>query len=132
MLARPEDWCHERLDVDLPAWLVPVARAAGLRWEGLTWAPLVLRADGAGLPGAARVVGDPIVTKGRRDLWVCGSFVGPDGEVAGDRRKVGRLDRHASAVNEAFGQAVRGDRLDLDGGAVRSDDAVERVIRVRG
>jgi ribosomal protein RSM22 (predicted rRNA methylase) len=131
MLARAEDWCHERLDVDLPSWLVPVARAAGLRWEGLTWAPLVLRADGARLPGVARVVGDPIVTKGRRDLWVCGTFADPGGGVTHDRRKVGRLDRHASAANAAFGDATRGERLDLDGGAVRADDVVARVIRVR-
>src|SRR5215472_6890137 len=46
-LTREGDWCHEDLDVDLPPWLVPVARAAGLRWQRLTFSYLVLRRDGA-------------------------------------------------------------------------------------
>ena len=36
-LARETDWCHEDLAVDLPGWVVPIARAAGLRREGLTF-----------------------------------------------------------------------------------------------
>src|SRR5580700_2681488 len=51
-LARDSDWCHEDLDVDLPGWLVPVAKAAGLRHEGLTFSYLVLRgAEGRGERG---------------------------------------------------------------------------------
>ena len=84
-LARETDWCHEDLAVDLPAWLVPVARAAGLRHEGLTFSYLVLRRAGEGdllaerlasSPGSARlrVVSDIIRTKGKRESFFCGEF----------------------------------------------------------
>ena len=33
MLAREGDWCHEDLPVDLPPWLVPVARADGTGYD---------------------------------------------------------------------------------------------------
>src|SRR3712207_8562489 len=46
MLAIETEWCHEDLAVDLPPWTVPLARAAGLRWQGLTFSYLVLRKDG--------------------------------------------------------------------------------------
>jgi hypothetical protein len=51
-LARETDWCHEDLEVDLPAWLWPVARAAGLRREGLTFSYLVLHRGGRRLVDA--------------------------------------------------------------------------------
>src|SRR5688500_10882299 len=41
-LVKEEDWCHEDVAVDLPKWLVPLARAAGLRFQGLTFSHLVL------------------------------------------------------------------------------------------
>jgi hypothetical protein len=121
MLRREADWCHEQRDVDLPDHLVPIARAAGLRWEGLTFAYLVLRRDGQRRSGRFRVVSTPLVSKGRRDLWLCGTFA--DGA---DRRKVGRLDRHASPDNAAWSDAVRGDVLDIDGpgDAIRQDTPV--------
>ncbi len=87
-LAREGDWCHEDLRVDLPAWLVPVARAAGLRYEGLTYSYLVLRRDGATLadcvvapPGSGRmrVVSDRMKSKGKLEMFLCGSLrVGED------------------------------------------------------
>ena len=70
-------------------------------WEGLTFAYLVLRRDGRRRAGRFRVVSTPLVSKGRRDLWLCGTFA--DGA---DRRKVGRLDRHASPHNAAWSDAV--------------------------
>ena len=51
-LARESDWCHEDLAVDLPEWLVPVARAAGLRREGLTFSYVVLHRGGRRLADA--------------------------------------------------------------------------------
>jgi SAM-dependent methyltransferase len=117
VLMSGEAWCHEDLDVDLPPWLVPVARAAGLRWQGLTFSYLVLRKDGRRQTGAAplppgvlRVVSGPVVTKGKRELFLCGSFEGlPDAA----RLKVMRIDRHASEANEAWDEAARGDLLEL-------------------
>jgi SAM-dependent methyltransferase len=105
-LVRPSDWCHEDLPVDLPPFLTPIARAAGLRWQGLTFSYLVLRKD-AEIPGAGwRVVSDAIVTKGKRELFLCGK-AGPD--VPAARLRVQRLDRHVSSTNAAFGELMRGD-----------------------
>ncbi|HEX3772761.1 MAG TPA: small ribosomal subunit Rsm22 family protein, partial [Polyangiaceae bacterium] len=83
-LVRESDWCHEDLGVDLPAWLAPVARAAGLRHEGLTFSYLVLRRGGPRLvdtigrsaTGARlRVVSEPMRTKGKREAFVCGELI---------------------------------------------------------
>lgn len=120
-LAHEGDWCHEDLDVDLPAALAPVARAAGLRHEGLTFSYLVLCKDGVTLRDALhregarsrlRVVSSPIVTKGKRELFVCGEVALPSGELGIARAKAMHLDRDASsAAGEAFSAAARGDLL---------------------
>jgi len=44
-LSAQGQWCHEDLDVDLPTWLAPLARGAGLRWQGLSFSYLVLQPD---------------------------------------------------------------------------------------
>jgi SAM-dependent methyltransferase len=119
-LAEEGQWCHEDLDVDLPAWLVPVARAAGLRWQGLTFSYLVLRKDGRSLrsfatthvPPAAlvRVVSGAIVTKGKREAFVCGE-VQRDGVQVIARVRAMRVDREASASNVAWTELARGGLL---------------------
>jgi SAM-dependent methyltransferase len=109
-------WCHEDLDVDLPAWLVPVASAAGLRWQGLTFSYLVLRRDGktlrdreaTGAPSLVRVVSEAIVTKGKREAFVCGDL-GAGGALAAGRARVMRLDRDASDANATWDEVARGD-----------------------
>jgi SAM-dependent methyltransferase len=126
-LAREGDWCHEDLDVDLPDWLVPVARAAGLRREGLTFSYLVLRRDGATLAeamrapaGAARlrVVSQAMRSKGKREAFVCGELAGaapPATEGASTlvpgRVKAARLDRDALILNAEWEEVRRGDLL---------------------
>jgi SAM-dependent methyltransferase len=125
MLATPRDWCHEDLPVDLPDWLVPVARAAGLRWERLTFAYLVVRPDGASLrdrlpigPRCVRAVSNPLISKGKSELFVCG-----DGAQPGER--VMRLDREKSDANATWNSAARGDILAIpDGNRVRTADPV--------
>lgn len=109
------DWCHEDRRVDLPAWLVPVARAAGLRWQGLTFSYLVLRRDGTTLrsrllaPGAlVRVVSDRFVTKGKSEVFVCGGLEG-----SAQRVRLMRLDRHRSPANAAWDALARGDCVAL-------------------
>lgn len=107
-LAGPGDWCHEELATDLPSWLVPVARAAGLRWQGLSFSYLVLRPDGRTLrdllPGARlRVVSDLLRTKGKSEVFVCGDLPGGPG-----RERIRRLDRHATAANRAWERLGRG------------------------
>jgi len=110
-LTDPGDWCHEDLEVDLPAWLIPIAKQAGLRYQGLTFSYLVLRRDGQSLqtlrPDATlRVVSDSRPQKGKCERWLCGRFA--DGET---RQKVVLLDRHAGAKNEALDDSGRGTLL---------------------
>jgi len=109
MLRDPRSWCHEDLPIDLPPRVATLARAAGLRWQGLTFSYLVLRKDGRTLRervarGAERVVSLPIVTKGKRELWLCAS---------GAVRKVSRLDRD-ERPRTAWSEASRGDVLEID------------------
>ncbi len=135
MLREPDGWCHEDLDVDLPPWLVPVARAAGLRWQGLTFSYLVLRRDQsrhcfAAAPASLaplRVVSSPVVTKGKRELFLCGAFEGAPGAA---QRKVMRLDRHAAAANQAWDAAARGDVLGLMPAPLLSRPRVDASSRV--
>jgi ribosomal protein RSM22 (predicted rRNA methylase) len=150
-LARDTDWCHEDLDVDLPGWLVPVARAAGLRHEGLTFSYLVLRAPGADRlvehvaapPGAARmrVVSSLVRTKGKREVFLCGEFTSREGGTAAvpgaslvaGRARVMRLDRDASDANAVWTELRRGDLAvvspapELERPRVAAETAVRRV-----
>ncbi len=122
-LARETDWCHEDLAVDLPRWLVPVARAAGLRREGLTFSYLVLRRDGSNLlehiaarssAARVRVVSDLMRSKGKREAFVCGEFVGVSGELEVGRFRTTRLDRDERETNAGWEAIVRGDLLIVD------------------
>ncbi len=108
-LADESAWCHEDLPIDLPKRVASLARSAGLRWQGLTFSYLVLRKDGVTLrdaspPGSFRVVSLPIVTKGKREIFVCGR---------GERRRLSRLDRD-SAKGDAWRAAKRGDVLSFE------------------
>jgi predicted methyltransferase len=118
-LAAPDEWCHEDVAVDLPPWLEPVARAAGLRWQGLTFSYLVLRrageptlasALGAGPGCYGRVISDALVSKGKRERFVCREV---DAGLA-ERARVGRLDRDASETNAAWDDLARGDLVGID------------------
>jgi hypothetical protein len=124
------DWCHEDLPVDLPGWLVPVARAAGLRWQGLTFSYLVLRTDGLTLRGASgaslRVVSAAIVTKGKREAFLCGAS-----GTGAARVCVRRLDRDAAPDNAAWDDVCRGELLVIDpppaGGRIAKEAKVARL-----
>jgi ribosomal protein RSM22 (predicted rRNA methylase) len=117
MLARDRDWCHEDLDhVALPPWAVPLAVAAGLRWEGPTWSYLVLRRDGITLRGAlaetstlVRAVSRPLESKGKTELALCGD-VG-DGRTALRAMELHRDARHRDGPRLA--DLTRGDLLRL-------------------
>ncbi len=123
LCAIPErDWCHEDLPIDLPPTLVPLARAAGLRFERLTFAYRLIRRDGATLrrhlgdAPCARIVGVPPRTKGRFDRVACGD----DGVV----RRVIRLDRHETETNAGFNDLARGDLVDALPDRIGADLAI--------
>jgi hypothetical protein len=108
MLENDRDWCHQELAYALPPKLAQVAQGAGLRYEGLTYASLVLtREPRALLPHEAserlyRVVSERLETKGKLELYGCGE--------AGLTRLT-RLDRDQSTDNAAFDRAERGQVL---------------------
>lgn len=121
MLASERDWCHETLDFALPDHLVPVARQAGLRYEGLSYAALVLTRTprfAAPLQGLSRVVSDPLPSKGKLELFGC--------STAGYQR-VTRLERDASAANASFGALRRGDIASFEGPRIARDAKVEKL-----
>jgi hypothetical protein len=142
MLQRERDWCHEDLDVDLPPWLVPVARSAGLRWQGLTFSYLVIRRDSTRsvkelLPESlrsqgwvpARLVSAPIKSKGKTEAFASGSF---SNGITGPR--IMQLDRDLKSMDSQdsstqLDQLFRGD---LIGVAPRAAARAEptRPIRV--
>lgn len=123
MLARERDWCHEDLPLSLPERLRSIARAAGLRWQGLSYAYLVLRrGPGALARGAYRVVGGPISSKGRTEWHACGE--------AGLLR-IRRLDRHRREHDPLEGVG-RGAILTIEGhpdASVRSDRVAMARLR---
>ena len=120
-LARESDWCHEDLAVDLPAWLAPIALAAGLRREGLTFSYLVLHRgsrrladcvpEGAGVMGGVRlrVVSDTMTSKGKREAFVCGELPGGGMGPVAARARLVRLNRDATPGNQAWETIKRGD-----------------------
>jgi len=119
-LARDSDWCHEDLPVDLPLWLIPVARAAGLRRQGLTFSYLVLRKRGSPTlvdaleprPGAGRlrVVSDVMASKGKSEAFLCGEFAEGAALVVA-RARVARLKRDH---DQTWAKLKRGDILTLE------------------
>lgn len=130
-LASPHDWCHEDLPTDLPEFLVPLARAAGLRWQGLTFSYLVLRRDGRTLRKESgrplRVTSSLLRTKGKTELFLCGEHA--DGVA---RAKARLLDRETTPANEAFASAERGDLVSTEpplpaGGRLGTDMRVDRT-----
>jgi hypothetical protein len=140
-LARETDWCHEDLPVDVPSWLVPVAQAAGLRREGLTFSYLVLRRDGASLVDSIparegharlRVVSGAMPSKGKREAFVCGELESAGALVPGRARAM-RLDRDSRPPNAAWAESARGDLLvvapppNLERARIDSGSTVEQV-----
>jgi ribosomal protein RSM22 (predicted rRNA methylase) len=114
------EWCHEDLPIDLPEWLEPVAKAAGLRWQGLGFAPLVLerRAEKPAPAREVRVVSDALDSKGQREAFVCGHVEMAD--VAGGpgllarRVRVAQMERDAGPASVAWDALFRFDRLRFD------------------
>lgn len=119
-LAAEGEWCHEDLPVDLPPWVQPLARASGLRWQGLTFSYLVLRKDGRSPLERLdrddphrmrlRVVSELLRSKGKVELFTCGED--------GSRLRLRRLDRDAKTCRGVpFDDLHRGDIVTLSSAA---------------
>lgn len=114
MLLGERDWCHAALPLALPGMVADIARGAGLRFEGLRYAYLVLRrqpdamatrlrAAGAGVP--LRIVGDTIASKGKSEVFACGE----PGLV-----RLMLLDREQSDANASFDGIARGELIAVE------------------
>jgi hypothetical protein len=83
-------------------------------------------------PGLARVVSAPLVTKGKREWFLCGDAM-TNGELRSGSTKAMRLDRERAPHNAAWDEARRGDilafdpALDSERPRLSKDGAVTRV-----
>jgi SAM-dependent methyltransferase len=113
-LVNPKDWCHEDRPWDPPETIKEIDSRIGLRKDSLKFSYVVLRKDGRTLadtcgPDSFRVVSEPLVSKGKRELYLCGRE---------GRRLAVRLDKDAAPGNEAFAQLSRGDVVSVEGLAI--------------
>jgi len=103
-LENPRDWCHEDVPWDPPEIVQEIDKRIGLRKDSLKFSYLVLRKDGRSLADgfgedAFRVVSEPLVSKGKLELYLCGS---------GGRKLAMRQDKDRTAENDAFSALRRG------------------------
>ena len=129
LLVDENDWCHEDRAISLPSALIPIARAAGLHFEGLTFSYLVATRSPSSLGRTTgRVVAPTREAKGKRSLTIC--FAGPDAEE-GRVALYERLDRHRGASHEAWQAAERGSVLAMtpwpEPGRLDADVVVEML-----
>lgn len=127
MLARPRDYCHERLPCHLPDSLSQIASGAGLRERDLTYSYLTLSREARSLRelsegGLFRAVSGQLKSKGKTEVWLCG-------ETA---PRAQRLDRQRTESNAALELAERGCIIRVSniapasaGGLLRVDKAAE-------
>ena len=112
--------------------LVDCARAAGLRYQGLTFSYFVLRRDGASLrdsvvrsEGAVhlRVVSELLRSKGKIEAFGCTS--------TGERRRLRRLDRDADkGLGVPFEEVAKGDLVRLGSTEGSPIDERGRIIPI--
>jgi len=109
-LVNPKDWCHEDLAWEPPATIKELDKLTGLRKDSLKFSYLIMRKDNRSLAGlygvhAFRVVSELLVSKGKREFYICGKE---------GRRLITRLDKDWAAQNEFFGSLQRGDVVGFD------------------
>ncbi|MFA4874384.1 MAG: small ribosomal subunit Rsm22 family protein [bacterium] len=106
LAANARDWCHFYIDWERPKLIERIDALANMDRRHLKMSYLILRhceeAVGRGARNDTwRAVSSPIVSKGKRELWLCGSN--------GELRRVRRTDRDASDANRDFDSVKRGD-----------------------
>jgi SAM-dependent methyltransferase len=110
-LENPKDWRHEEVPWEPPELVKEIDRRIGLRKDALKFSYIVIRKDSLSLADvfgedAFRVVSEPLVSKGKREFYICGRK---------GRRLVTLLDKDRTTANEAFGGMERGTIVSFDG-----------------
>ena len=109
LAANDRDWCHFYIDWECPEYLEELDRLSGMSHKHLKMAYFVFRRDPRITNHESRrwrVVSSPLVSKGKRELVLCGD----NGELL----KAARLDRNGSDANMDFERAKRGDVVRCD------------------
>jgi len=109
-LANLKDWCHEDVAWNPSATIQRLDNLTGLRKDSLKFSYLIIRKDSQSLAGiygdnAFRVVSEPLVSKGKREFYICGE--------AG-RRLITRLDKDLAELNKPFSILQRGDIVSFE------------------
>ncbi len=116
LLANERDWCHFYIEWERPSLIEKLDSLTGLDHRLIRMAYLLLVRNGAEgeerRAGNFRVVSSPLVSKGKRELFLCGA----EGLLV----RAMRQDKHASGENSDFELARRGD--------VVSTRAGERIL----
>lgn len=125
MLARPRDFCHERLPCDLPASLAAIASGAGLRERDLTYSYLTLtpkkrslRELGTESGTLFRAVSGQLESKGKTEVWLCGEHAAPRAQ---------RLNRQRTDENAALELAERGCIIRVSNAEPPSAGGLQRI-----
>lgn len=110
-LINPKDWCHEDVPWDPPALVREIDRCAGLRKDSLKFSYLVLRKDRLALAdilpeSSFRVVSEPLVSRGKTELFLCGP---------GGRKTIVRFDKDRREENGNFETLRRGMAVSFTG-----------------
>jgi hypothetical protein len=114
--------------VEAPPVVAQLARAAGLRREAVKMSYLVLAPRGEGWaappPGRVfRIVSEPLAGKGRLRYMACG----PEGRIG-----LSLQEKHVGEGNRRFADLLRGDVVEVTGGAPRGDGlALDAASEVR-
>jgi ribosomal protein RSM22 (predicted rRNA methylase) len=132
-LAKPDDWCHEERVWEPPAVIRQIDEEVGFIKDALKFSYLLLRKDGKTIterrPDVYRVVSELRELKGEKRAWLCNEQ---------GRQEVGRQNRLASPLNEAFDQWHRGAIVQIErvirkerGGRVSSLGRIDRDATVQ-
>jgi ribosomal protein RSM22 (predicted rRNA methylase) len=132
-LAKPDDWCHEERVWEPPAVIRQIDEEVGFIKDALKFSYLLLRKDGKTIterrPDVYRVVSELRELKGEKRAWLCNEQ---------GRQEVGRQNRLASPLNEAFDQWHRGAIVQIEwvirkerGGRVSSLGRIDRDASVQ-
>lgn len=110
LAANQRDWCHFYIDWECPKIIRAVDKLIGNKHDYLKMAYLILQKEapspqpspsrGEGVQ-PWRVVSSPLITKGKRELILCGGF--------GVLKKIRRLDKEAAHIHDDFNTLSRGD-----------------------
>jgi hypothetical protein len=123
LTANDRDWCHFYIDWECPDYLAELDTMSGMNHKHLKMAYFVFTRESR-VPSHElrkwRVVSSPIVSKGKRELVLCGDN--------GKLERITRLDRDASDNNSDLDSASRGDIVACsETGRINKDDGFEIV-----